>query len=297
MKNKILLAVVIILIPISVISFRENSNFFMEDEEPKREDIYVNYDGNILLLDDYVYSVVAAEMPASFERDALKAQIVATRTYTLNKLVANKDFVFTKTLQAFNTEEELKNKWQDDYEKYSSKIKELIEETKDEIITYNGKAIEAYYFSMSNGKTTTSQAVFGVDKEYLQETDSSIENSSLNNFTVETSISLGDFCKILDLDLPIVIGDIKKDTSDRVDEIVINNKAYKGVDIRKKLNLRSTDFRFTIEQNEVIVTTNGYGHGVGMSQYGANLMAKEGFDYKDIIKKYYTGVEIRKIYE
>lgn len=297
MKNKILLAVVIILIPISVISFRANSNFFMEDEEPKREDIYVNYDGNTLLLDDYVYSVVAAEMPASFETEALKAQIVATRTYTLNKLEANKDFVFTKTLQAFNTEEELKDKWQDNYEKYSNKIKELINDTKDEIITYDGKPIEAYYFSMSNGKTTTSGAVFGVNKEYLQETDSLYENASLNNFTVETSISLGDFCKILEIELPIVIGDIKKDTSNRVDEIVINNKTYKGTELRKKLNLRSTDFTFSIESNEVIVTTNGYGHGVGMSQYGANLMAKEGFNYKDILKKYYTGVEIEKIYE
>lgn len=297
MRNKILLAVVVILIPIVVISFRTNSNFFMENDEPEKEDIYVNYDGTKLLLDDYVYSVVAAEMPASFEDNALKAQIVATRTYTLNKLEANKDFVFTKTLQAFNTEEELKSKWQNDYEKYSNKIKELISETKDEIITYNGKPIEAYYFSMSNGKTTTSQAVFGVDKEYLQETDSSIENSSLNNFTVETSISIKDFCKILEIDLPIVIGDIKKDTSNRVDEIVINNKTFKGIDIRKKLNLRSTDFTFSIKDNEVIVTTNGYGHGVGMSQYGANLMAKEGYDYKDILKKYYTGVEISKIYE
>ena len=298
MKNKILLAVVIILIPIVVISFRLKTNFNIDEESKEKEieEIYVNYDGNKLLLDDYVYNVVAAEMPASFEDNAIKAQILATRTYTLNKIVANKDFVFTKTLQAFNTEEELKNKWQDDYEKYSNKIKELIKETKDEIITYNGKPIEAYYFSMSNGKTTTAQAVFGSNKDYLQEIDSSLE-SSLNNFSVKKKIPLVEFCKILKIEAPIVIENINRDTSNRVTEITINNKTYKGTEIRTKFNLRSTDFTFNILENEVIATTNGYGHGVGMSQYGANLMAKEGYNYQDIIKKYYTGVEISKINE
>ncbi len=297
MKNKILLAVVVILIPIVVISFRMKTNFKMEEEEQKKEEIYVNYNDTKLLLDDYVYHVVAAEMPASFESEAIKAQILATRTYTLNKININKDFVFTKTLQAFQEDDELKQKWDDDYDKYATKIKELIEETKDEIITYEGKPIEAYYFSMSNGKTTNAEPVFGENKDYLQGVDSSLEDSSLNNFTVNKKIPLKEFAQILELELPIVIGDIKKDTSNRVIEIAINNKTYKGTEIRTKLNLRSTDFTFTIEENEINVTTNGYGHGVGMSQYGANLMAKEGYNYQDIIKKYYTGIEIKKIYE
>lgn len=297
MKNKILLAVVVILIPIVVISFRLKTNFKMEEEEPKKEEIYVNYNDTLLLLDDYVYHVVAAEMPASFESEAIKAQILATRTYTLNKINKNKDFVFTKTLQAFQEDDELKQKWADDYDKYATKIKELIEETKDEIITYDDSPIEAYYFSMSNGKTTNAETVFGENKDYLQGVDSSLEDSSLNNFTVKKKIPLKEFSQILELELPIVIGDIKKDTSNRVLEIIINNKSFSGIDIRKKLNLRSTDFTFAIEENEIIVTTNGYGHGVGLSQYGANLMAKEGYKYQDIIKKYYTGVEIKKIYE
>lgn len=297
MKNKILLAVVIILIPLTVISFLWKTNFNMEEEELKKEEIYVNYENDKMLLDDYVYHVVAAEMPASFENEALKAQILATRTYTLNKLEANKEFVFTKNLQAFNTEDELKQKWDEDYEKYSNKIKELVGETKNEIVTYEGKPIEAYYFSMSNGKTTNALAVFGTNKDYLQSVDSTIEDSSLNNFTVKKKISLNEFSKILELNLPITIGDIKKDDSNRVLEIVINNKTFNGIDIRKKLNLRSTDFTIDVQENEVIITTNGYGHGVGLSQYGANLMAKEGFNYIDILKKYYTGVEITKIYE
>ena len=297
MKNKILLAVVVILIPIVVISFRLKTNFKMEEEEPKKEEIYVNYNDTLLLLDDYVYHVVAAEMPASFESEAIKAQILATRTYTLNKINKNKDFVFTKTLQAFQEDDELKQKWADDYDKYATKIKELIEETKDEIITYDDSPIEAYYFSMSNGKTTNAETVFGENKDYLQGVDSSLEDSSLNNFTVKKKIPLKEFSQILELELPIVIGDIKKDTSNRVLEIIINNKSFSGIDIRKKLNLRSTDFTFAIEENEIIVTTNGYGHGVGLSQYGANLMAKEGYKYQDIIKKYYTGVEIKKIYD
>ena len=278
MKNKILLAVVVILIPIVVISFRMKTNFKMEEEEQKKEEIYVNYNDTKLLLDDYVYHVVAAEMPASFESEAIKAQILATRTYTLNKININKDFVFTKTLQAFQEDDELKQKWDDDYDKYATKI-------------------EAYYFSMSNGKTTNAEPVFGENKDYLQGVDSSLEDSSLNNFTVNKKIPLKEFAQILELELPIVIGDIKKDTSNRVIEIAINNKTYKGTEIRTKLNLRSTDFTFTIEENEINVTTNGYGHGVVMSPYGANLMAKEGYNYQDIIKKYYTGIEIKKIYE
>ena len=225
MKNKILLAVVVILIPIVVISFRLKTNFKMEEEEPKKEEIYVNYNDTLLLLDDYVYHVVAAEMPASFEAEAIKAQILATRTYTLNKLNKNKDFVFTKTLQAFQEDDELKQKWDNDYDKYSTKIKELIEETKDEIITYDGSPIEAYYFSMSNGKTTNAETVFGSNKDYLQGVDSSFEDSSLNNFTVKKKIPLKEFSQILELELPIVIGDIKKDTSNRVLEIIINNKS------------------------------------------------------------------------
>lgn len=297
MKNRILLLIVIILIPIAIISFPKKTNFSMsKDEEIQgKKDIYVNFNDNKLLLDDYVYGVVGAEMPITFSKEALKAQILATRTFTLNKLEKNPDYKFSTNDQAYYNDTELQSRWQDKYQEYSDYIKELIKETEKEIITYNNTPIEAFYFAMSNGYTSSAKEVFGINEDYLISVSSDLENESLAKFKQEKEINYNEFVQNLGLSTPITINNIERDESNRVKSIIINNKKFTGVEIRKKLNLRSTDFNIYLLDDKIKIETKGYGHGVGLSQYGANELAKHGYNYKEIIMYYYHNVEITKM--
>ncbi len=288
--NKKLLIIVIVLIPITIISFfHKETNFIMD----KNIIIKVNKDNKILEipLEEYVIGVVGGEMPASFEPEALKAQAVASRTYVMNHLL-NKDTI-TSTIndQVYLSEDELKTKWKDNYDKYYSKIKEAVLSTKDIIITYNNEPIKAYYYSKSNGYTETSINVFNEQLDYLPSKISPWETS------LESTIVLSkeEFCNKLSITCnSIVISDIIKDESNRVDNLKINEKLYKGTQVRKILGLRSTDFDIEV-LDDIKITTRGYGHGVGMSQYGANEMAKLGYDYKEIINYYYKDIDISNI--
>lgn len=288
MKNIILLMIVIILIPITVvISFQKKTNFIMEEI-----DVVVNYNGKEYQLDEYIYHVVAAEMPASFQEEAIKSQILAARTYTINKLENNKEYIFTSKDQAFLTDEDLKEKWQEDYTIYQNKIKKLISNTQNEIIVFNNKPIKAFYFSMSNGYTEDASYVFNINEEYLKSVESIYENDSIPKYKQEKIFDVSEFAEILNITIPIKINNIVNNQSGRVEKIVINNGTFSGVEIRKKLALRSTDFNITIDDQIVTIVTKGYGHGVGMSQYGANELAKRGYTYKEILKYYYIGTEI-----
>ncbi|MGM9835088.1 MAG: SpoIID/LytB domain-containing protein [Bacilli bacterium] len=293
MTKKILIIIIVVLIPIYIISFPSKTNFIMSKDITKP--IYVTYNDTKLKLDDYVYHVVAAEIPISFNEEAIKAQILATRTFTYNKIYTNPDYVFDSNDQAFNTEEEIQKKWSINYENYKNKLLNLIISTKDEIITYENKPIKAYYFSMSNGYTSDVLSVFGTNEEYLKSVPS-IENN-VPNYQVTSYYKETDIASKLNTTTPLIIENINRDSSNRVTTITINNHKYKGTEIRKILGLRSTDFNISISNDYVTIITTGYGHGVGMSQYGANELAKTGSSYQEIIKKYYTNTEIKKINE
>lgn len=247
-------------------------------------------------LENYVIGVVAAEMPATFSIEALKAQAVAARTFAYKKIINNKlnfDNLEIDKGQAYITNEEMKKNWGSKYNEYYKKISSAVLSTKEEIITYNDEAINAYYFSLSNGKTENSSSVFG-EQKYLVSVDSpwDKDNSSYNK---SVSISLDDFKNKLSINEDIKINDIKRSNTNHVEKITINNKEYDGVQFRKLLNLRSTDFEIILNNDQVTINTKGYGHGVGMSQYGANSMALNGKTYEQIIKYYYKDVKISKI--
>ena len=168
--------------------------------------------------------------------------------------------------------------------------------TKGEIITYEGNVINAFYFSMSNGYTEDSSLVFSEQLPYLESVESKWDNASLGNFEFAKTLSKEEFCQKLEMNCDnIEISEVKKSDSGRVLSITINNHSFKGTEVRSKLGLRSTDFEIQINPNDVVITTKGFGHGVGMSQYGANGMAKEGRNYKDILTYYYKNTEISKI--
>lgn len=246
-----------------------------------------------LELEEYVLGVVGAEMPASFNIEALKAQAILARTYALKSIKNGKKLTDTVSTQAYKDNSELQKLWKNDYTKYYEKIKKAVNETKGKVILYNNEYIDAVYHSTSNGKTENSKNVWKNILPYLVSVDSSWDKN-VKSYKKETIFEINEFCNILKLDVeePITYEIIHNETG-RVRQITINNKTFSGTEFRNLLKLRSADFEIEINDEKVKVTTYGYGHGVGMSQYGANEMAKRGYSYIQILKHYYTGVVIK----
>ena len=291
--NKKLLITIILLTSIYIISFpKKETNFIMPKNNVIDHDynyIDINYnDKHIkITLQNYIIGVVAAEMPASFHEEALKAQSIASRTYLINTMSTNPVDTTTNN-QVYIDESAMKDKWGTDFEIYYNKISKCVKDTKREIITYNNQPIKAFYHSMSNGYTDSSINVFKEQYDYLNITESH-EQNTLKTITLSKQY----FCTKLDIECSnITISNIKKDKSNRIETITINNKLYNGSTVRNLLSLRSTDFTINILENLVEITTNGYGHGVGMSQYGANYMANNNKTYKEILFHYYQNTEI-----
>lgn len=246
-----------------------------------------------LELEEYVLGVVGAEMPASFNIEALKAQAILARTYALKSIKNGKKLTDTVSTQAYKDNSELQKLWKNDYTKYYEKIKKAVNETKGKVILYNNEYIDAVYHSTSNGKTENSKNVWKNSLPYLISVDSSWDKN-VKSYKKETIFEINEFCNILKLDVeePITYEIIHNETG-RVRQITINNKTFLGTEFRNLLKLRSADFEIEINDEKVKVTTYGYGHGVGMSQYGANEMAKQGYSYIQILKHYYIGVVIK----
>lgn len=281
----------------------ENSTNKSNFTETKKEDIKKNEitvtvyrnNGKIinLELEEYVLGVVGAEMPASFNIEALKAQTILARTYALKSIKNGKKLTDTVSTQAYKDNSELQKLWKNDYTKYYEKIKKAVNETKGKVILYNNEYIDAVYHSTSNGKTENSKNVWKNSLPYLVSVDSSWDKN-VKSYKKETIFEINEFCNILKLDVeePITYEIIHNETG-RVRQITINNKTFSGTEFRNLLKLRSADFEIEINDEKIKVTTYGYGHGVGMSQYGANEMAKQGYSYIQILKHYYTGVVIK----
>lgn len=280
----------------------ENSTNKSNLTETKKENIKKNEitvtvyrnNGKIinLELEEYVLGVVGAEMPASFNIEALKAQAILARTYALKSIKNGKKLTDTVSTQAYKDNSELQKLWKNDYTKYYEKIKKAVNQTKGKVILYNNEYIDAVYHSTSNGKTESSKNVWKNSLPYLVSVNSSWDKN-VKSYKKETIFEINEFCIILKLDVeePITYEIIHNETG-RVRQITINNKTFSGTEFRNLLKLRSADFEIEINDEKVKVTTYGYGHGVGMSQYGANEMAKQGYSYIQILKHYYTGVVI-----
>ena len=291
MKNKIYLFLVIILTPLAILS-KPQTKSNLEKENNIMVQLQINDELLTLPLEDYVIGVVAQEMPASFYDEAIKAQAVAARTFALYNL-QNNDYL-TTGMQAYISVEQMQEKWKEEFDYYYNKIKNLVLETKDLVLTYNGDLIKSYYYAMSNGMTEDSLVVFNEDLPYIKEVSSSYDNESLKKFNYELVLSKEEFCSKLNISCSkINISSIEKDYSNRVSSLKINNKTFSGIEVRKLLDLRSTDFNIEVADN-IIITTKGYGHGVGMSQYGANGMAKDNKNFIEILNHYYQNVEIEK---
>ena len=259
--------------------------------------------GNIETMDieDYLVGVVSSEVPVSFEEEAIKAQAVAARTYALKQIQnsTNRDYDVTDDVmtQVYQDDNQLKNKWQDNYEQNINKIKKCVSNTEGEYVTYNDEVIYAFFFSTSNGKTEDNKNVFGSDLPYLRVVDSSFDKNETSNFTATKTFTLEEFYSKLGISYSsdLNITDVIKTDSGRVYSLKVNNNSFTGRNFQSKLSLRSNDIEIRKENNNVIITTKGFGHGVGMSQYGANALAKQNKNYEQILKYYYQGTDLKKL--
>lgn len=253
----------------------------------------VSIDGQIKEMDmeEYLVGVVAGEMYADYHIEALKAQAVTARTYTCHKLInggCNKDGAdicddigccqaYAKTISS----------------DAKVKLEEAVYSTKDEIITYDGKPIVALFHSTSGGYTEDNVNVFGRDLPYLKGVKSEGEEGSpsYSREEVRSMASIKEEVKGEEEDITI----LERLDSGRVKKVSVCGVEMSGKELRERLGLSSANFTVHIEGDKVIFKTVGYGHGVGLSQVGANYMATAGKSYKEIIKHYYTGVEILDI--
>lgn len=260
-------------------------------------EIQVLLDGETvnMQLEEYVIGVVLAEMPASFEIEALKAQSVAARTYALKTCTDGKKHAGAvctsyQCCQAYMSQEDyLQRGWSD---KYIQRVYEAVSATEGQVLTYDGKLIRATYFSCSGGSTEDAMAVWGRDYPYLQSVKSPGEEETVY-YTDTKEFTPEDFQDALGVALSgqpqSWFGQITYTQGGGVDTMQIGGVTYRGTTLRSLLGLRSTVFQIVVTQERILFETKGYGHRVGMSQYGADAMAMEGSDYAQILAHYYSG--------
>lgn len=280
-----------------------------------------------LPLEEYVVGVVAAEMPAAFPLEALKAQAVAARTYTLKRLqtadpAAKSGETASGTpagashpqahictdfnhCQAWIDKGEMAKRWGSSCDKYYKKICSAVAATRGQVIYYNQALIDPVYHSTSNGRTENSEDVWGTKVPYLRSVASGWDKES-PKFHTTLEVPLEVISKKLgssDAVQPVsfwgdsaIIRPLDYTSTGRLKTVMVAGKTIPSTKLRQALGLPSTDLTWSISRGKVLFNATGNGHGVGMSQYGAKGMAQEGSSYEEILRHYYTGVEIRGAY-
>lgn len=242
-------------------------------------------------LEEYLVGVVAGEMPVSFEEEAIKAQVVASRTFVLSRKMSVDN---TTNSQVFLTDDQMKKNWGNQYKENKEKVEKAVKETRYEVMTYKGEYISAMFFSSSNGKTVNCEDYFNGEVAYLKSVDShwdlKIDPGNIKHKTF-TKKELANAFGVLSPNIEVS----SHTNSGYVKNVTVNGRTYTGREVREKLGLASSCFQIALSSKGYTFTTKGSGHGVGMSQYGAQAMAKENKSYKEILHHYYQNVEIKRI--
>ena len=326
----ILIILFMIIIPMISIESKINpqQNQYIEDEGISADtsvevsnDIYINGDEKVKVyrtlqdkieevdLEDYICGVVANEMQVSFEDEALKAQAIASRTYLASKkmnscpIADGSDICDSTHCQVYSSKEELISKWgEENGEKYWNKIKSAVDATKGMVLTYKGELVlYPLFFSTSSGATESAVDASLGDIPYLVSVESSGEEVS-PKYTSKKEIALSDLVLAINSKYPTSgvntsnlsseLQVIERSEAGGVITLAVGNNEINGSDFRVIAGLNSTNFTYSINENTIVFECKGYGHGVGMSQWGANFMAKVGKSYDEILKHYYTGINI-----
>lgn len=258
-----------------------------------------------LPLEEYLVGVLAAEMPASFETEALKAQAVAARTYTLYCAAAGKhepaqvctDF---SCCQAWKSRDAMQQDWGESFERYFARISEAINASAGEYLTYQGEPVFSAFHSSSAGFTESCGAIWS-DLPYLVSVESPENDENVPGYTSYVELSPLDFRDTLLHACPQAdfsgeenswIGPVIPEKSGRVDSVELGGVLYSGTKLRELFSLRSTAFSLEYTGESFLFTVKGFGHGIGMSQYGANVLAAQGSDYTAILAHYYPGTTL-----
>lgn len=265
-------------------------------------------------IEEYLYGVLSSEMPSTFDEEALKAQAIAARTYVIYKMENSittgheNATVCTNSAhcQAYTSYEDLKKVKSEDWiENDYTKVKKAVDDTKGQIVVYEDQVILPLYFSTSSGKTENSKDVFSTQYPYLVSVDSPYEESS-PKYSTTYSIKKSKFIQYIKSVYPQI--NISSDKIDKEVNIVnrteggcvkiieVGNIKISGTDMRKIFNLNSANFTINYNDDEINFMVKGYGHGVGMSQWGAEGMAKKGYKYYEILLHYFKGTQIKDMY-
>ncbi len=312
----LLILAVLLILPLSVMKKPDeaptvSTSVPLVTEPAKKTDntfrIYNHESGEILTLsaEDYIFGVVAAEMPALYEPEALKAQAVAAYTFACKRREGrkNEDYDLSTdhtTDQSFIAEDKLEAKWGEKTAEYTEKIKAAVKAVEGLGITYKGEPILSVYHAISAGKTEDSKNVWGGEMAGLKSVASPYDKLS-PKYISSAEITVEDFKKALSDecefsgDASKYLGKINRTEQGTVKTVTICGTAVSGSKIRSAFELRSTNFELSFASGKFIFTVYGYGHNVGMSQYGADYMAKQGSDFKEILKHYYKDCNIEKI--
>lgn len=315
----LLLVLVIIGIPMAILNFFNEETIIEPIESRKKVSVFLQNKKQVVEMDleEYIKGVVASEMPGEFEMEALKAQAVAARTYALSRIKIYDEKGNSAHPQAplcdgvhcqvFLSREDLqKAKSAQWMLKYWPKISEAVEKTQGMVMIYEDELVtQPLFHSTSGGRTANSEDVFVAWVPYLRSVESPYEEGA-PHLKDTVTISLQEFktkvqskYKNLNLDLKNIgnlVQILERNTDGRVRKIKVGNLILSGRDVRETLGLRSANFTVTISGDKIIFNTVGFGHGVGMSQWGANGMAGKGSNYTEILKHYYQGIELTSLY-
>ncbi|MFR5267004.1 stage II sporulation protein D [Clostridium sp.] len=261
-------------------------------------------------LEEYVKGVVSSEMPMAFKEEALIAQGVLARTFVINKIInpcskakgKNAHICNTTHCQVYRPYNSNIEKVGYDKEKFQKKINETVEKTKNKVLVYGDVMIKyPQYFAISSGKTENALDVFKIEAPYLRSVESKGEEES-PKYETEKSFSIPDFINIVNKNynkselradnIKDSIKIVSRTEGGAVKEIKLQNISLTGVEFRKLFNLNSANFNISVKNNKVNIYCKGYGHGVGMSQWGANAMAKRGKKHDEILEHYFNGTKI-----
>ena len=251
-------------------------------------------------MSDWLPGVVAGEMPASFEPEALKAQAVAARTYIMYAMGREKPAHPEADVcddpgccKAHSTDEALRENWGGDYDANMQKILSAVRSTDGEYMSYGGEVIQAVFHSSSAGRTEDSAAIWQAEP-YLVSVESPETADDVPNYVSSVTVSPEDFRETVLAAHPEAEFGAVHDASGRVESVDIGGAQVPGTELRTLFELRSTAFALDYTAEGFLFTVTGYGHGVGMSQYGANVMAQDGADYEEILTHYYPGAELTR---
>jgi len=306
-----ILVFLIILVPLSLnIAFVSDVAGDRNGENTMDIDVYFALEDKVKTMpsEEYILGVLMAEMPAEFELEALKAQAVAARTYMAQKVKfsaataehrGGEICTDSTHCQAYISVEDAKKKWGKNASLYYKKCKNAVKSTEGVIAVFNGEPIKAVFHAYASGRTEDAEDVWGSKVEYLKSVDSPGDKLA-PKFETEVEVSLEEFkdklTKAYNVDFSDrLIGDINRSEGGAVTKIEIGNKTLKGTEIRTLFSLRSGCFDIVTSDDNIVFKVKGYGHGVGMSQYGANYYAKKGYKYEEILSKYYSGIDFDKI--